>query len=204
MNDKPPMPSTNPVEEPGASVGYEGGRQATPRIYVASLSDYTNGRLHGRWLDAAREPAAIRTDIQAMLAESTDPGAEEWAIHDFDQFGSWRVDEFDSIELVSRIARGIQAHGPAYAAWADVHEGEPERFDDFEAAYLGHYESADTYCYQLADDFGYHAELEKLPESLRSYVHIDYAAMARDLDANGDVYVYPDPSGGVWLFDGTV
>ena len=204
MHDKLPVPSTNPAEEPDASVGYEGSGQLAPRIYVASLSDYNNGRLHGRWLDAARDSAAIRAEIQAMLAESSDPGAEEWAIHDYDEFGSWQVDEFDSIELVSRIARGIQQHGPAFAAWADVNEGEPERFDDFEAAYLGHYESAETYCYQQAEDFGYHAELEKLPVSLQSYVHIDYAAMARDLDAGGDLYVYPAPDGGVWLFDGNV
>lgn len=54
----------------------------TPRIYVASLSDYNNGLLHGEWIDAGQEPDEIHEQVQAMLAESESPGAEEWAIHD--------------------------------------------------------------------------------------------------------------------------
>jgi antirestriction protein len=198
--------STKPENPTEAGDGTERERELAPepRIYVASLADYNNGGLHGVWLNAAREPAEIRADVANMLAASKYPDAEEWAIHDQIDFGNWRVEEYDSFELVSRIARGIKEHGYAFAAWADVHDSDPERFNDFEAAFIGHFESVDTYAYQLADDFGYHAEIEKLPESMRSYVSIDYAAMARDLDAGGELYAYPDPSGGVWLFDGNV
>ena len=38
----------------------------TPRIYVASLSDYNAGHLHGRWIDADQDPDAIREEIAAM------------------------------------------------------------------------------------------------------------------------------------------
>jgi antirestriction protein len=139
-----------------------------------------------------------------MLARSKTPGAEEFAIHDYEQFGGCRIHEYDGIELVSRIAKGIQEHGYAFAAWAEVHESTPERFDDFTNAYLGHYNSLETYACQIADDFGYNAEIAKLPESMQSYVKVDTAAMARDMELSSDVYVAPDPSGGVWLFDGTV
>jgi antirestriction protein len=176
----------------------------TPRIYVASLSDYNNGVLHGAWIDAAREPEDIQGDINAMLDESRQPDAEEWAIHDYEQFGGCRIHEYDPIDVVSRIAKGIAEHGYAFAAWAEVNEGASERFEDFERAYLGHYNSLETYAFQIADDFGYNAEIAKLPEPMQGYVKIDTAAMARDLEMSGDVYVAPDPSGDVWLFDGRI
>ncbi|SKW27501.1 antirestriction protein [Mycobacteroides abscessus subsp. massiliense] len=66
-----------------------------------------------------------------MLAQSPEENAEEFAIHDYDQFGSCRINEFDSIEKVSRIARGIKEYGEAFAAWAELHDGDPERLDDY-------------------------------------------------------------------------
>ena len=36
--------------------------QIEPKIYVASLSDYNNGHLHGRWINAAQEAAAIQEE----------------------------------------------------------------------------------------------------------------------------------------------
>ena len=38
-----------------------------PRIYVASLSDYNAGILHGVWLDAAQEPDELQAHIDLML-----------------------------------------------------------------------------------------------------------------------------------------
>jgi antirestriction protein len=187
----------NQKEQPGP----EAGPQPSPRIYVASLADYNNGVLHGAWIDAARDPADIQADIDAMLAESREPGAEEFAIHDYDQFGSCRIHEHDPIELVARIARGIQEHGYAFAAWAEVHEGTPERFDDFSEAYLGHYDSVQDYAEQLVDDLGYTAELAKLPDSLRRYLRFDTEALAQDMEQGGDIYPVGSPDGGVWIFD---
>lgn len=55
--------------------------QTPPLIYVASLADYNNGRLHGVWIRADSDPEAIGLAIQAMLAASPEPRAEEWAVH---------------------------------------------------------------------------------------------------------------------------
>ncbi|KDA00731.1 antirestriction protein ArdA, partial [Hyphomonas oceanitis] len=49
-----------------------------PRIYVACLAAYNNGRLHGAWIDAIT-PDAIRAGVREMLATSPEPDAEEWA-----------------------------------------------------------------------------------------------------------------------------
>lgn len=202
MHDKhtnAPQPNNQP--ETNRHPGNEAEPALAPAIYVASLADYNNGTLHGVWVDAAREPEAIYADIKAMLAQSPEEDAEEFAIHDYDQFGTCRIQEFDPIELVSHIARGIKEHGQAFAAWAELQQGNPNQLDNFSDAYLGHYESVAAYAEQLADDLGYTDELAKLPESLQPYIHFDSAALARDMEMGGDIDVVPDSSGGVWIFD---
>jgi antirestriction protein len=180
--------------------GAEAPLAPSPAIYVASLADYNNGVLHGTWIDAAREPSDIQADIDAMLAQSREPHAEEYAIFDYDQFGHCRIHEHDPIDLVARIARGIQEHGHAFSAWADVHEGYPDRWDDFTEAYLGHYDSIQDYVDEFVDDLGYTEELAKLPESLHRYVRFDSEALAQDMELSGDIYAVDDPAGGVWIF----
>lgn len=199
MNEKHHEP-TQSTEQPDTEQHHEAEPRPAPRIYVASLADYNNGVLHGTWMDAAREPSAIRADIDAMLQKSRQPDAEEFAIHDFDQFGRWRVNEYDSIDLVARIANGIAEHGYAFAAWADLNESEPQRFNDFSDAYLGHFDSVTDYAEQEADAFGFDDSLGILPEALRQYLRFDIEGFARDLQLSGAIAAVDDPSGGVWIF----
>src|SRR4051812_23427656 len=96
-------------------------REARPRIYVASLSDYNAGILHGTWLDADQDLEDLNQAAADMLeASPTDTHAEEIAIHDYEHFGGYRVEEYDSLDWISRVARGISEHGPAFSAWADI------------------------------------------------------------------------------------
>jgi len=83
-----------------------------PRIYVACLAAYNNGRLHGAWIDANQSADDIAAEVQTMLAASPEPGAEEWAIHDYEGFGELRLSEWESFERVASIAAGIAEHGP--------------------------------------------------------------------------------------------
>ncbi|ADU00393.1 antirestriction protein ArdA [Mycolicibacterium gilvum] len=162
---------TQPEPQPETEHPHEAEPTPSPAIYVASLADYNNGRLHGAWIDAARDPDEIYADIKAMLASSHEPAAEEWAIHDYEQFGRWKVSEYDAVEQVSRIAKGIAEHGYAYSAWADVLDGGDASFDtdSFREAFLGHYDSVTEYVEQMADDLGYEAELDNLPEHLPDF-----------------------------------
>lgn len=179
-----------------------------PRIWVGSLSDYNNGILHGEWLDAAREPDEIWADITRMLAASPTAArygepAEEWGIFDYDNFGNARVYEHDQIESVARVARGITEHGLAFAAWADVMEGQDDALDHFEDAYLGHYDSVEAYVEQLVDDLGIDAELDRvITGPMRSYVKFDTAALASDMQVGGDIHAVRADDDGVWIFDG--
>jgi antirestriction protein len=198
MNEKQPS-TPQPDKNSGEYSAAEREPRRSPVIYVASLADYNNGVLHGTWIDAAREPEDIHAEINAMLASSREPGAEEWAIHDYDQFGRCRVGEHDSIERVARIAQRIAEHGYAFSAWVDLCD-DAERFDDFADAYLGHYRSLQAYVDEMADDLGYTEELAKLPESLQPYLHFDTAALARDMELSGDIQTVEDPTGGVWIF----
>jgi antirestriction protein len=173
-----------------------------PRIYAASLSDYNAGRLHGAWLDAAVESDELSARVQAMLAASPTPGAEEWAIHDYEGFGPLRLGEYEDLTTVARIALGIAEHGPAFAHWAAlIDTTDTEELEHFEDAYLGEYESVEAYAEALLDDLGYPDLIEHaIPEHLQPYIHLDVEAFARDLELSGDITT-SDTDGGVYVFD---
>src|ERR1039458_3263956 len=78
-----------------------------PRIYAASLSDYNSGRLDGEWIDADQEADELAADVQAMHDASPTPGAEEWAVHDYEGFVPVRLSEYETLATISRVARGI-------------------------------------------------------------------------------------------------
>lgn len=168
----------------------------TPRIYVASLSDYNAGTLHGEWIDADQDADAIHEAIQAMLAKSSEPIAEEWAIHDYDNFEGIRLSEYEDIERVATIGQALaEADEPAaLAAWLanDPGYNTPEGFEE---AYRGHYDTVEHYADELVDEglFG------PIPDAIASY--IDTEAIARDLELGGDIWTAEAPTGGVYIFD---
>ena len=183
--------------------GQEHGEEQRPRpsIYVASLSDYNAGRLHGAWIDAGQPAEELQAAISEMLAASPERGAEEWAIHDYEGFGGVRLSEFESIEHVAQLAHGIAEHGPAFAAWAvyvgSEGWGDLERFED---CYLGHYDSLSDYADDLLDGCGVLSAVEEAAGSFEPYVRVDTEAFGSDLVLGGDVIAVDDPKGGIFLF----
>jgi len=182
---------TNPEEE----------RKAQPRIYVASLADYNEGRLHGAWIDAAQDEDELGRCVKEMLARAPSPGAEEWAIHDYEGFGLLRLDEFESLASVAKVASGIAEHGPAFAAWAAHVGADSEAIDEFEDAYMGEWESAVAFAEEMLDDMGHIEEIMRgVPAHLAAYVQIDYEGFVRDLVRNGELATLETPDGGVYVF----
>lgn len=172
-----------------------------PRIYVASLADYVDGRLHGAWIDAAQDVESLNASIQAMLADSPTPGAEEWAIHDYDDFEFVRIGEFESIEAVSKVALGIAEHGRAFAAWASHVGLYSSDLDHFADAYMGHWQSPREFAEEMLDDLGYLEEFNKaLPEHLAPYITFDYEGFAQDLVFNGAIVTVEDSDGSIFVF----
>jgi antirestriction protein len=135
-----------------------------------------------------------------MLAASVEPGAEEWAIHDYEGFGPVHLGEWENLERVSRLARGIRDHGPAYALWTTL-SGEQD-LERFEEAYLGHWDSVTAYAEELLSDLGLVQDIERVvPEGLRPYVTIDAEGFGRDLERGGDIFTAPADVG-VYVFWG--
>src|SRR5690348_8833120 len=97
----------------------ERDKQVAPKIYVASLSDYNSGRLHGVWLDADRDVDDLQAAVDAMLKRSPEPHAEEFAILDYEEFGPVHLDEYTPLDVISQVAKGLVEHGPAFGHWAD-------------------------------------------------------------------------------------
>jgi antirestriction protein len=199
-------PTTPDNESEGAAeLRPETKQKIQPHIYVASLSDYNSGRLHGIWLDADVDEETLHEGVLAMLASSTEPHAEEYAIHDYENFGPLRLGEFDALDNVCRIAQGIAEHGMAFAHWASlVGSSNADMLERFEDAYLGHWEDLEAYADSLIDDLGLHEAVGRtVPEFLAAYVHVDTAGFGRDLELSGDIATSAG-DGGIYIFEGRV
>ena len=176
----------------------EAESKVRPRIYVASLSDYNDGRLYGTWIDATQDPDEIHYDVQNMLTQSPQLFAEEWAIHDYEGFGYIQLSEYTDFETVSRLAQGFDTHGDAFSAWI-AHNGDTsqEAADQFEDAYLGHWTDIREYAEQLAEDLGLTEDI--IPEEHRSYITIDFDRLISDLEM--DLIVARANDGGIHVFN---
>lgn len=176
---------------------------ATPRIYVASLADYNAGFLHGRWIDATQPADEIRAEIAELLTLSKEPIAEEWAIHDYDNFGSLRLSEFEDVERVTEVARLIVDHGPLFAELLN-HIGDASNVEEarryMEEAYRGAFDDLAHYAADLIEDC-YADVLKSLPEFIR--YHIDYDGIGRDMELNGDVFTV-SCDGSLHVFDSQI
>lgn len=173
----------------------------TPKIYVASLSDYNDGRLHGRWIEANQEPEQLHQSVQDMLKTSPMPLAEEWAIHDYEGFGSVYLSEHESLETIARLAKGVEEHGVSFAAWVAYRgladEQAPELFNE---AFLGRYDTLRDYANQFAAELGL---IERfVPNWARTYLQVDVDQLSRDLAAS--LVVIDDSEGGIFVFDPSV
>ncbi len=168
--------------------------QIPVRIYVACLAAYNNGYLHGRWIDAKQDARAIHDAIRAMLNTSPIADAEEWAIHDYEGFGSLSISEYEGIEYVAQLAAFIAEHGELGAELIN-HFGDIEQASEaLEDGYHGSFESLADYVQSLTEDTG------QIPEHLRFY--IDWDAMARDAEMSGDLFTVQTAHDEVHVFAG--
>lgn len=163
-----------------------------PRIYVADLAAYNNGKLHGVWIDAALELDDIQDAVAKMLKASPEGFAEEYAIHDYEGFGSYRVSEYEGLESVHDVACFIEEHeelGAELQAHFSSIDGARTAIDE---NYVGCYESVADFAEELTEDS------VQIPESLARY--IDYNAMAYDMEVGGDIFTIELGHGEVHIF----
>ena len=168
-----------------------------PRIYVACLAAYNHGRLHGQWINANQTTADLHEDVQRMLTASPVPGAEEWAIHDYENFEGARIGEYTPLDAVAELAAGIVEHGAAFAAWADEQPTGEATSQAFEDAYLGSWPDPGAYGEHLLDDIGH--PTDQLPDWIRPYVRIETEQLGRD--ASSSLNAITGSDGRLHLFD---
>jgi antirestriction protein len=92
-----------------------------PRIYVASLSDYNNGRLEGKWFDFddysdASELMDAITDMLDEITKKYNDGEEreEWAVHDYEYIPSTLATEYmgeRDFQTIYDIIKASEEHG---------------------------------------------------------------------------------------------
>ena len=173
----------------------------TPRVYVASLSDYNNGDLLGRWFalpdyDNADE---LLADIQAMLKtyDKLYPlpygnVREEWAAHDYENFPKRLYSESMDFKAVyswlETTAEMDEERAEAYELFIENGD-DPAYFAD---RYQGKFGGDSTYDEEkVLAEYAENSWLEchsadEIPSSLRNY--IDWASLGRDYRLGGDVW----------------
>lgn len=187
----------------------------TPRIYVASLSDYNAGHLHGCWIDDLnrKDAANVQDEVNAMLRESKYPNvevpcpeigstfppcpvckgtgkvpsAEEWAIHDHEGFGRIDVGESDSFERLVQLAELLDEHGGAFEAWYEMMDGSSYLVDEMGEKFLEAYAGTFDSTTAWAEDYIANTGfLDGASDLLKRY--FDYDQFAHDAAVGGDIY----------------
>ena len=151
----------------------------TPRIYVACLAAYNDGQLHGCWIDVEGEDS-IWEAVQTMLKSSPIPLAEEWSIHDYENFQGVTINENDSFARVVEITEFIGNCSGFGGKLLENYGGDIEDAESALERYNGEYESLADFAEELT------ASTTQIPETLKCY--IDYKSMARDMELSGDVF----------------
>ena len=155
---------------------------STPRIYVACLAAYNNGYLHGAWIDADQDAGEIRDEITAMLARSPIEHAKEYAIHDYEGFEGVTISEYAGIETVARMGAFIAEYGALGAGLLDQCDDDMDQAETaLRDCYHGQFASLADFMEDLTAESGM-----AIPEALRYY--IDWKAMARDAEMNGEFF----------------
>lgn len=169
---------------------------SSSRIYVASLSDYNNGDLHGEWFNVADYAYgdALAEDVAAMIAKGPAARrgevAEEWAIHDYDGFDGIRISEWEDFDNVIALGTAIEnlrdeGLNEAFGDFLEDIAGDIGYFADiddaverFREAYIGEM-TLEDYAYSYAED--------AIGLTGFALQYFDAEKFARDLSASGDV-----------------
>jgi antirestriction protein len=163
-----------------------------PRIYIACLAAYNSGYLHGDWVDVSDEDE-INEAIKRILESSPVEDAEEWAVHDYDNFFGLDLGEYSGITQVVEAAKFLAEHGKLGAKLIDYFGNDLEEAKRvMDECYLGEYESLKDYARELTE------ETREVPKYLEYY--IDYASMGEDMELIGDIFTIETGYGEVHIF----
>ncbi len=183
----------------------EASAESTPKIYVISVIDQQELRQLGAWIGADQDPEDLQATIDSLADRSVEPGTVVWDIFDHQGFGG--VDVFGLIDdgdpearlaTISRVALGIAEHSQPFASYVSTFGADQEECAQFERRYLGRWPSLRAYVEHIADDLGWQADLDALPEPLRDYAVLNYEKLEQHISEH--VTLLGSPDGGVYVF----
>ena len=145
-----------------------------PSIYVACLSAYVSGYLHGAWIVPKTTKEELLEQIQEILKGSPMDDAEEWAIHDYNNFPD--LGEYPDLEKVCEVQRAFEEYEPSIvhgylSNFCDWDAGSLK--EDIDEAFVGTFDNFREYADQTAD------ETMEIPDHIAGY--FDYEGFAYDL-----------------------
>ena len=165
-----------------------------PRIYVACLAAYNSGYLHGAWIDATEGVSEMQDQVNSMLTASPIAGAEEYAIHDYEDFGGAFISEYAGLADVCETATFLAEHGPLAAVTLKAAFGNLSEARSMLERYAGCYISVAAFAEECAEQW------YEIPDQLAYY--IDYEAMARSFQLGGEIEVVTEGFEEVHIFWG--
>lgn len=157
------------------------GNDDTPRVYVACLGCYNEGRHHGKWMDAdeleaewEREGRCFTSGFYPMTACKKEHH-EEWAIHDTDGV---ECSEHPDIPKLITVMRLFEEHGDGFREWYNYcpsHAGWDDPEEEWQDRYQGEYDSVRAFAEEWADACGFLSLLEgKVGEYNPLLLYIDF------------------------------
>jgi antirestriction protein len=162
-----------------------------PQIYIACLSSYNSGILHGKWIVPSTDEQELQDQIDSILKTSKQHFAEEWAVHDYNYFHN--LGEYPSIKDICKVQEAIEKHGYELVNAYLEYNNDVDSLDDIEYSYKGHYDSFQDYAEDYLEDCD---EFNMIPEHLQCY--FDFERYARNLEQS--YYVVKSSNHGVYIF----
>ena len=171
-----------------------------PSIYVADLAAYNSAILFGKWISLEGKTSdEVYEEINAMLAEGTklysritlSEQHEEFAIHDYENFGPIKVGEYDSIsDLIDHVER-MDDDPDKYFAYINAHGADyADEYDPDNAS--GPYDSEEDYAWEMLDmitgdkTLSDYLESKGIPEGLAMAIKFDAKDFIFSGGCNGD------------------
>ena len=146
------------------------------QIYVACLASYNSGVLHGEWITPKADKEELKEQIEKILKSSPIEDAEEFAIHDYNDFPN--LGEYPGLDNIIKVQEAIDEHGQ-YIVNAFLENWSVEDLDPVGDAYYGKYDNFTEFAEQLA-----HETIEGLNENHTDSTlarYFNYEAWERDL-----------------------
>lgn len=182
--------ATRPIYKNGGAVDSGAYNPDTPKIYVADIAAYNEGKLIGEWVDLSKydDGQEVMEEISNIIEKwSKTQGVEreEYAIHDYENFprdmyfeGMGEKD-FDDVITAYRVSE--EKDIPIAVVGTIIREYDPDNVEEWiEENYAGQFKSDEDLGYHHVDMMGGISNLGT--NTIEMY--FDYGAYGRDLAVN--------------------